>query len=295
MSGQQSAFETPRDLLAFCHIEKAAGTSLIHVLRNVFLLRYAAARPLQPHTDVYMTPRDVASTLRLHPWLKGIGGHALVPFLDYGSTRNLRFITVFRDPVERTVSQFKFWKQRMGKSMSVDEFLSHPSASNFQVRKICGEDNLDRAKDILTDQFLLAGTSDQFDLFLVLLSRLITRPLALFTYQKRNTATDRPQMDISESFIDRLRELNRTDQQLVNWVRNDLVPGYVRDAGNGLKDDIAAFANMQNEPSSATARTLVDFAYRNGYLKPATGLIRKLNGLPYSGSYAFNPAKTRIP
>ena len=278
------------DLLGFCHIEKAAGTSLIHVFRRLFFLRYAAVRPLHAESGHEFTSRDLRTVLRCNPLLRAFGGHAVVPHGDLDDfDRNVRYVTQLREPVARVLSQYRFWRSRMGKSMSVDEFLEDPTTRDYQVRKIAGSDDLELAKRTILDKFLLVGTVDQFDEFLVLLAGLLQRPVDDFTYVRKNVATEAGALRDAPEIETRIARQNRLDAELYRWVRDELLETYVERHDGDFESELRRFRARQDRHSPHRLRLLVDYLYRNAYWKPLTGLIRVRNGLPYFGSYAFRP------
>jgi hypothetical protein len=139
------------NLLAFCHIEKAAGTSLTHILRRIFFLRYADVRPMKSRSGRFFTSQDLDVAKRMNPFLRGIGGHSVVPHGDLVShSHELRFITQLRDPVARAASHFRYRVNRMKIDENWSTFLRHPVSQNFQVKKIAGCEDLDLAKEYLS-------------------------------------------------------------------------------------------------------------------------------------------------
>ena len=83
-----------REILAFCHIEKAAGTSLIHVPRQVFASGYVDARPLTKSHDSFFGHADFELFNKLIPGIRCIGGHAVVPHSDLTDVQTrFHFIT----------------------------------------------------------------------------------------------------------------------------------------------------------------------------------------------------------
>ncbi|HMU91316.1 MAG TPA: hypothetical protein PKC33_11515, partial [Pseudomonadales bacterium] len=72
------------DLLAFVHIEKAAGTTFIHILRRNFFLRYLDVRPYGIESGGLFLSGDLRISTRILPGLKCFSGHAVTPYSDLG-------------------------------------------------------------------------------------------------------------------------------------------------------------------------------------------------------------------
>lgn len=276
-------------ILAFCHIEKAAGTSLTHILRRVFFLRYADVRPMHSRDSYYLTSRDLKTLRAINPFLQAIGGHSVVP---HGSlvTRaaELAFITQLRDPLARAVSHFRYWVTQEIDTSGPESFLQHPLSSNFQVKKLAGCEDLELAKQNLRKYFLLAGTVERFDDFLVLLAGHLDIPPECFTYSRRNVNPAPDRLHVSDDFVERLRSRNELDQQLYDWVSRELVPEHIARYRGDFAADLARFKKVQAGVQEGCVKPLLDFAYRRAWLNPLSGLIRVTNGLPYRGSYSIN-------
>ncbi|HZD52499.1 MAG TPA: sulfotransferase family 2 domain-containing protein [Woeseiaceae bacterium] len=283
----EDVFRSKR-LLAFCHIEKAAGTSLVHILRHLFFLQYADVRPMHSKENYYFTRRDLETVRAINPFLRAIGGHSLVPHGDLQSAvSELAFITQIRDPVRRAVSQYRYWVNQRIDVSGPDSFLQHPLSRNFQVKKLAGCEDLDRAKQLLRRHFLLAGTVERFNEFLVLLAGKLRLPLELFTYRRRNVNPVPNTLPVSDEFVEGLRRRNQLDQELYDWVSGELFDGYVAQHPGDFGADLSRFNELQGESREPRIKPIIDFAYRSAWLTPVSGWIRVSNGLPYRGSYSI--------
>ena len=274
-------------LIAFCHIEKAAGTTLIHVLRRAFPLGYIDARPMRRgHGDV-LDSEDLATLLRCNPFGKAIGGHSVIPHAPLTARgREITFVTLFRDPVKRVVSHYRFWRQRMGQTHSPQEFLQHHVSSNFQVRKIAGADSLDKAKEIINERFLLAGTVERFDEFLVMFAERAGVAPGSLGYSRRNAADPSAPLELPADFEASIERQNDLDIALYRWVQDELYARNLAEYGSGFDEDLAGFRQSVARNGPSGSRMFLSNLYRGLWLKPLSGMIRVRNGLTYSGVYA---------
>lgn len=218
--------------------------------------------------------------------MRCISGHSVVPHGELQALgAEIQFVTQVREPVARAISQYKFWLGRMNKNVAPEEFLDHPTASNFQTKKVAGTEDLELAKTIITERYLAAGTVERFDEFLVLLARKLSLPLDLFTYQKRNEARPGNSIEIPAGFADELARRNELDLELYRWIDSELLNSYIAGYDGDFRSDLQEFVELQRKASPPSSPYLVDYIYRNAYWKPVSGVIRTLHGLPYSGSY----------
>ena len=277
----------PPSLLAFVHIEKAAGTTLIHILRHNFFMRYLDVRPYSVKSGKLFTARDLRVSRRMLPGLRCISGHAVRPFADLESSgEDVKYITVLRSPVDRYLSQYKYWTDRMGTRLTFEQFLTHKPAWNFQTKKIAGNDDVNLAKKLIEEKFLLVGTVEKFNEFLFLLKKKLEPMSFDVRYSQKNLAKrDGTVDDLYARYGDEIEARNMLDIELYNYLENSLLPKLVSEYGEDFQSDYERFESdlaLGNEP---ILRRRVDYVFRKGYVEPVGGLIRMLHGLPAKGSY----------
>lgn len=275
-------------MLAFVHIEKTAGTTLIHILRRNFFPRYMDVRPLTKPGDSSFTAYDLRTTERLNPLLTCIGGHSVTPHAELEAfAPNIRYITLLRDPVERYVSQFRYWNRKLGKGITFEEFLADEGTWNVQTKKISGSDDPELAKDFLSTKFLLAGVVEEFDEFLVLLQRKLLPMDFDPSYRVKNAGVppDTHNEELTDHNRDEIGKRNFSDIELYNYVQNQLIPKQRHEYGLTLAADVMKLRGKNASAKVGMTKSYADFLVRKAYYEPATGLIRRMNDLPYRGSY----------
>ena len=63
-------FNKKREMLAFTHIEKAAGTSLIHLLRVNYFMKYCDVMPLSIKSSGILRADDLRKIMIINPAFK---------------------------------------------------------------------------------------------------------------------------------------------------------------------------------------------------------------------------------
>jgi hypothetical protein len=279
-AGQPGTALSGRPLFAFVHIEKAAGTSLIHVLRRAFFLRYFDVAPVYPGPHKFLKAKDLRALLRVYPWTRCIGGHSVVPFSDLDSAfPSLRYITLFREPCARYVSQYIFWRDKMGWDISFEQFLERKDAQNVQTKRIVGRSRAEQAKEVLAERFALVGTVEAFPKFLSALEQVTGREGLGSLVMRRNVSskTDEAQ-ELHERYRDRILENNYADLPVYEFVRTALAPRIDSESASSRP------AEAHRNPSRDW-RLLTDYAIRKIWLQPATAALRLSNGLGARGTY----------
>lgn len=266
-----------RPFIAFVHIEKAAGTTFIHILRRNFFLRYLDVRPYSPASNAIFTARDLQLSLRLNPWLRAFGGHAVRPFGDLcESFPNIRFVTILREPARRYISQYLYGNAVLKLDLSFNEFLSDSRTHDFQTRKIAGEVNVALAVQILNERFLAVGLVEQLDRFLATLTTRLQPELFRGAYEARNVGRySRQEIELFDTYGAAINEVNQADIALYQHV------------SGMLKDTDHPDAGQKVDPLTWRDRVkyFVDGAVRKAYYEPVTGIVRFRNGLTMKGSY----------
>lgn len=276
-----------RDILAFIHVEKAAGTTLIHILRYNFFLGHLDVRPYTIGAGGTFGPRDLAVALRVNPALRCIAGHSIKAFsgLETSGCR-LRYITVLREPIKRYLSQFQYSIERRGQQITFEQFLRNDWFTNFQTKKFSATGDVEEAKRVLAEKMLLVGTSDRFDEFLLMLRRKLMPMQFDPAYQERNVGRNTvPLSELLDRHAEQIYEQNRLDIELYRFATEDLRLRFVQEFGPGLDAEVESFKAANEGRRPLRLRPYVDYLYRRAYAMPLTGLIRMSNGLPATGAY----------
>jgi hypothetical protein len=216
-------------MLAFVHIEKAAGTSFKFMLRqSLGFVHCDNIYPLQRRGRGILTERDVEWARRCYPWLRSIAGHAII-----APTRNLSAdvmaYTMLRDPVQRTASHFQHRHVTGSESTTIDTFLARPENHNFMTRKIAGSEDLEAAKQIVRDHFLFVGLVERYDESIQAFSACAPCRIApVRTFENRGEGSTIKKELLSDPGIYRqIEACNRLDQALYDFVHDEVFPAHL--------------------------------------------------------------------
>jgi Sulfotransferase family len=288
-TSDQSNFASQRRILAFVHIEKAAGTTIVEILRRNFCMRLCEVRPLTNTFDTAFSAEDMRRTLMINPTLLAITGHAVKPYSNVRDAYpNVQYVTLLRDPVHRYVSHYQYWVERMGKTIAFEEFLNLDKMQNFQTRKITGGNDLALAKEILNSQFMLVGLVEQFDEFVLLLrEKLLPYRLDPLYRVANATRTKTFGESILKQFSKEIAKNNELDIELYNYVKHALLPGAISAYGDGFKEDLARFREFRLRHTPSQMRRYLYQVYKKLYFVPVSGAVRLTTGLPFKGSYGI--------
>ena len=202
-------------------------------MKNSFGVRHSDVNPVDPPYDRPFGLADLEFARSTNPWLRSISSHEIIqPTLHLGEA--VRPFTLLRQPVARCISHYQDKVVRGRRTLSFAEYLDDPANHNFQVRKIAGAEDLERARTLLRERYLFVGLAERFAESARILARLCPWPLDL-RCRPVNVAADRrisEQLLSDAAAIDRLREINRLDQQLWDYVATDLLPAFTSRTGS---------------------------------------------------------------
>ncbi len=161
-------------MIVFSHIPKTAGTTLNGILRKSLGYKLISVIPRSGSTYLKSDFEKDFARGRLP---SGISGHPLKAFIDFGHWESeFEWITFLRDPVHRFVSQYVHQQTSNVAEYNLDiiSWGKKYQRSNWQVKWIAGVEDLEAAKQILSDKFKFVGLVEKFDESLSLLSQNVT-------------------------------------------------------------------------------------------------------------------------
>jgi hypothetical protein len=233
-------------MLVFIHINKTAGSTVRYILRSSFGLRHCEVEPWHAQwSDPPFSAGDLRRLHNLYPHLQSIAGHRVTGYMDLDqSGAQLQYFTFMRDPVKTCASRFQYNVQYRKKTDLVfEEWIQKDWTRNSQTRQIAGSADLEKAIRILQDKNIFVGLTERFDESLLLLKARAANNLNI-SYRRVNTASDNSLAQgllADERTRQMLVEANQVDQQLYDFVKQELYPAWQREYGPSLEADLAQF------------------------------------------------------
>jgi hypothetical protein len=215
-------------MIAFVHIEKCGGTTLIHLLRQAFGLDHCDVIP-HDRQSMLFHPSDLQRLLRLRPTTSSIAGHSVRMEAGLHNAYPVRYFTLLRDPVKRYLSDYQHIGKQflLGKDPSFERWLDLEFRHNYQTRAIAGEPSLDTAHSAIAENFACIGLVEQFLLFVDQLRdcafQSTGRVLPSAPPGKKNVRSDNASVRderarLLDCYGDRIVAANRLDIELVNAI-----------------------------------------------------------------------------
>ena len=291
----------------FIHIPKTAGTTLRSIIEDHF-----------PAEQLYLLYIGNA----LHPGMEEFSGltdeekrkfKIFCGHLSFGFHRHLpqpsKYITVLRDPVDRTVSLYHHLLQEKHArddqsvadiqsrikrdNLTLEGFVASGitlDTDNAQTRILsgtspkfgqCGRQTLEDAKSNLRDHFLVAGFTERFDESVMLLHKLLGWPVPF--YVKKNISTNRSKTGVlPQSTLETIKQYNELDAELYRYAQ-EIFDAQIEEQGATFKKDVEDFKNanrfakdlLQDLPAKALLQKQID-DLMNSWSWKITAPMRKL-------------------
>jgi hypothetical protein len=291
----------PCNLLAFVHVPKTAGGTVINMLAAAY------SRAALNDAGNYINGPD-KSILKLRRvgtrwrnWQRR-GGRLVAGHVPYGvyrqyMPRGTRYMTFFREPVDRVVTHYyNHVRLRDGQSATpkpgdprirtatIEEAfeIGVPMLSNLSTRFLCGHPSameslpdsaLEDAKANLRD-FALVGLQERFEESIVLLQRSLDLPLT--SYVNRHVSVERPLVeDLPEEERQLIVEHNRLDLELYAFAEG-LFEEAVASTDDVFAHDVErlqVICEDANEEALRRAREMLDRELPLGASKPKAELF----------------------
>ena len=293
-----------RTLLAFVHIEKCGGTTLIDALRRTFVLNHVDAIPRDSDAMLFRAS-DLRHLLRLRPRLASLSGHSIR--IQSGLEEafpKVAYFTCLRDPIRRYLSEYYYFVEKLGMPADFNRWLDRTDRHDFQTRSIAGVQDIGAARRILDERFAMVGVLEEFDEFFGRLRATVlgTTGAALLPIRGiLNTRGGRSALPSQEELLDRfgnlIEDANRLDLQLYRHAKEITIPRQSEETGPALRDQ----ARWTDETGCVS--WLADYAslvlyrsYRNLVYKPYVNRWPGPHHLPaYSPRRIGCPGRKREP
>ena len=260
-----------RPVVAFVHIQKTAGTSMKFILKHSFGLGHCDVNPLDPAPGTPFARTDLHFVRKVYPRLRSISGHEIIEPTRHLGDQVMPY-TMLRDPVARMISHFQDKNVRGRAGLALDEFLDDPDQHDFQVRKIAGEADLEKAKTLLEERYFFVGLTEQFASSLRLFAAACPYPVDL-RYQRQNKAGDDSisrRLRADDDAMARIRAANRLDLALYDYVADTLLPARLAAAGGADETPLPSY-----DGSLPPLRFVLSRAYHRGVYRTALKRARR--------------------
>ncbi len=236
-------------MIFFCHIPKTAGTTFNFILRKNFGNTVLAAKPRI--SDLY-TDNDFRLDRKIFTKINVVSGHGVRPYEQY-QAKGIKWVTFLRDPLETLVSLYVHQFTSNNKihekfNIPFNEWLEKFGRANRQTKWICGEENLEKAIQILS-KFSFVGIVEKFDESMLLMKKELDIKDLEINYEKkmmgRDNSLKKSILKSCEEFKELIEPRIELDLKLYAFAKGMMFDKYVNSYGGEkrLKGDTSSVFN----------------------------------------------------
>jgi hypothetical protein len=260
-------------IIVFSHIPKTAGMNLHSILRRHFGINHLGIN--SSSGKKYTTYESLKQVLTSFPHLKSIGGHGMQAWVDYKEfEQRLKWYTFLRKPLERVLSHYQHQTLRKTHHRTFEEFLNNKPYQNWSVKMLAGEDNIDKAKQILHEKFLFVGLTERFNESLLLMRKNLQlqnfdpRYTVKVNVAKSNSIAAEIKENLSR-YEDMIYVSNRLDMELYTYAETVIFPEQLIKYGGieKMNEDMQIFTESYKPTIYHHYNTLSNFLFRNAIVK----------------------------
>ncbi len=220
-------------MLAYTHIPKTAGSTLTDILIRQYGAKLISIIPRNGQLYTYLNLKE---DLQIYKNPFCIAGHNLKPFVDFKEFNDkMEWFTFLRDPVKTFISLYvhQFTGRDAKYKIEFSDWMTKFNRKNRIVNWIAGENNLEKAKELIEKKFKLIGITEKFDESLIILKEKFK--LKSISYVSRMKTRD-PLLksQIINNFTgyeDQIMLNNSLDFELYNYVLNKIFPAQIENIG----------------------------------------------------------------
>lgn len=282
-------------IIAFAHIPKTAGTTLVSILRRSYGIRHfdrpGFYRPLTAH--------DLRQIRKIYRSLASLAGHTIQPHTDLHKAHPIKYYTFFRDPQKRLISEFKFLLRRGAYDGVVHSDFAKcwnswiPTRSNYQCKYLANEESADTAIEIVHDRIPFIGLLEQFDESLVMFKKWVNDPLLDIHYKTLNKGDGGSEhgrvpesymkdiddfcaaLETDATYSAHLSHAIAEDRKLFEHACNIIYPAQKNAYGKSLEQDLRQFKQENGEMEIRSTESKGSKLFRDLVWKPARPFLLK--------------------
>ncbi len=292
-------------MLAFVHSYKTAGTTFTTLLRQHFGLAHFDRPGFRERA---LRAEDLRRLKRVYPALQSIAGHPVRPYSNLKEAApEIRYYSFLRDPLKRSISHLTWYlRYKAHDGILFDDFeqlardwCDAEWNQNRQCRHLHPEGRFAQVKDIIESNPFLLLQVEEFDRSLLLFRDWANQPKMKLAYTRFNTNTDsyeriqdthpeylerirafRKELPQHEELLNRLREANQEDQQLIDWMRTEIWPRQIEAYSGDMEADLTELQQEIAQGKASGAEPWLPRFYRNAVFKPLRRFLLPQGEMP---------------
>ena len=255
----------------FFHIEKCGGTTFHHLLRYNYPTYFSLTPKYSSGSDLtggIITEKEIRRLFSILPFTKGVGGHTLRPYINYGSAigKDVFRMTFLREPMNRFLSHLNYLGLHLYGDKNFEKYMEINKYENFMTKRLAGKEDIKLAKEILMDRFEFVGIVEMFDESLLILKRKLEENGFSPFYKKKNVSQRnkhyKKMENIDKDLLQKIRDKNVLDIELYKFAVEKIYGKLAHEYGPALAQDVEKFQKAKADYRFDYVRYKTAFVYR---------------------------------
>jgi hypothetical protein len=182
-----------------------------------------------------------------------ISGHSMNPFVDFREYEpQMKWFFFIRNPINSFISLYiqQYTSKDPKFKIGFSEWMKKYNRKNRMVSWIAGEENLDKAIEIIEAKIKFIGITEKFDESLILLKSNFNLK-SVFYIPKMKSRDPNLKHSLTENvakYEDQILSNNKLDIELYNYIANNIYPIQIKNYGEkNLLYDVSHFQKLNSE------------------------------------------------
>lgn len=276
-----------KKIIAFSQVTRCGGVTINSLLQSYYGLKHFDLVGEFLNNEMTYNEKDLLFDMKIHPFACSFSGHFSshlnIDNISKINNKKVLFYTMLRNPIDRVFSKYRFQINRYNLPNDFNAWYQKYHIPNGMINHFVGSDNLELAKETLTNKYKAVGILENFDESLLIFKRKLLLDGMNLNYNIKNDTVklkSDKQKKIEDNHRDMVISGNIKDLKLYEYVVDTIWKQQVKDYGiDKLKSDLVKEFSPNNDSLinqvSSNLKLKLNKTYHHFFYKPVSNLRYK--------------------